>query len=93
MPDTAEYPTLTYAEMEARYDGEWVVVVDPVSNDQLEVLRGAVIAHSPDRDELHRQVRQYQAARPFRRSASLCFAPVDDNINLMTWRLFPADAC
>ncbi len=79
MPDTAEYPTLTYAEMEARYDGEWVFVADPVQDDSLEVLSGTVIAHSPDRDEMHRQARRY----PVKRGAYLCFVPVDDNIVIM----------
>ncbi len=83
MPDTMEYPTLTYAEMEQRYDGEWVVVIDPVSDDQLEVLSGTVIAHSPDRDEMDGQVRRYQAARPFSRSASLCFVHVPDDISFL----------
>lgn len=83
MPDTAEYPTLTYAEIEQRYDGEWVLVIDPVSDADLEVLSGTVIAHSPDRDEMDRQVRQYQAAKPFRRSASLCFVHVPDDLSFL----------
>jgi len=93
MPDTTDYPTLTYAEMEARYDGEWVFVADPVQDDSLEVLSSTVLAHSPDRDEMDRQIRQHRATRPFTKGAYLCFVPVDDSINLMTWRLFPADAC
>ncbi len=93
MPDTAEYPTLTYAEMEQRYAGEWVVVIDPVNDDDMEVVSDTVIAHSPDRDEINRQARQHCVAGQFRRGAYLSFVPVDDNINLMTWRLFPADAC
>lgn len=83
MPDTTEHPTLTYAEMEARYDGEWVVVINPVQDADLEVIGGTVIAHSSDRDEMDRQVRQYQAARPFRRSASLCFVHVPDDLSFL----------
>lgn len=83
MPDTTEYPTLTYAEIEARYDGEWVIVINHVSDDNLDVLSGTVIAHSPDRDEMDRQVRQYQAEHPFRRSASLCFVHVPDDLSFL----------
>ncbi len=83
MPDTTPFPTLTLAEMQQRYDGEWVVVINPVQDDDLEVLSGQVIAHSPDRDEMHQQVREYQRTTPFTRSASLCFAPVPDGMSIL----------
>ncbi len=76
MPDTPEYPTLTRAEMEQRYDGEWVFVADPVQDDNLEVLSGTVLAHSPDRDEMDRQVRQSGV----RSGAYLCFVPDPDDL-------------
>ncbi len=83
MPDTTEYPTLSYAEMEKRYDGEWVFVADPVQNDDLEVLSGTVLAHSPDRDEMDRQVRQRRVPGQFWRGAYLCFVPVPDDISFL----------
>ena len=83
MPDTDPYPTLTYAEIEQRYDGEWVVVINPVQDEDLEVLSGTVIAHSPDRDEMHRQVREYRATHDYTRSASLCFAPVPEGMSIL----------
>jgi hypothetical protein len=45
---------LTRAEMEARYEGEWVLVEEPEVDDRLEVLRGVVTAHSTDRDVVDR---------------------------------------
>jgi hypothetical protein len=63
---------LTRAELEARYDGEWVVLADPTENEQSEVTGGHLIAHGLDADEVAR------AALPLRgkvRSfAFLCFA-------------------
>ena len=47
--------TLTRAEIEARYDGEWIVIADPEVDDHLEVLRGRVVAHGTDRDEVYQR--------------------------------------
>jgi hypothetical protein len=47
---------MTKAEIEAQFVGEWILVEDPETNAALEVLRGRVICHSKDRDEV------YQAA-------------------------------
>lgn len=83
MPDTAEYPTLTYAEMEQHYDGEWVFVADPVQDDNLEVLSGTVIAHSTDRDEMDRQVRQRRVPGQFRKGAYLSFVHVPADLSFL----------
>lgn len=45
---------LTIGDIESRYDSEWVLVGDPETNEQLEVQRGKVLAHSRDRDEVYR---------------------------------------
>ncbi len=62
---------LTRAELEVRYDGEWVLLRDPQVNEQQHVTGGWVIAHGPDRDEV------IEAAMPHRGKsrhfASLCF--------------------
>lgn len=69
---------LTRAELEARYDGEWVLVGDPMFDESQQVRSGWVIAHNRDRDAM------YRAAEPFRgkvsRSASLCLVKVPDNM-------------
>ncbi len=43
---------LTLAEIEERYPSEWILVADPELDDQLEVIRGRVVCHSKDRDEV-----------------------------------------
>ena len=46
---------LTIDEIHRRFAGEWVLVEDPVTNEDLEVVRGIVRHHSKDRDEVYRQ--------------------------------------
>jgi hypothetical protein len=62
----------TIDEIRARYDGEWVLVGDPVQDEKLKVLAGTVLAHSKDRDEVYARAIEL---RP-RRSAMLCFVPM-----------------
>jgi hypothetical protein len=45
---------LTLAEIEARYDGEWVLIGDPEYDEQSRVVRGRVLSHSRNRDDLDR---------------------------------------
>ena len=46
---------LSFADIKARYESEWVLVEDPELNDQLEVLSGRVLSHSKDRDEVYQK--------------------------------------
>ena len=46
---------LTMAEIEAKYDGEWVLIADPEVDENLDVKKGTVIFHSRDRDEFDRK--------------------------------------
>ncbi len=46
---------MTISEIESEFDSEWVLVDEPETNEQLEVLRGKVIHHSRDRDEVYRK--------------------------------------
>jgi hypothetical protein len=46
---------MTIGEIESEFDSEWVLVDEPETNDQLEVLRGKVLHHSKDRDEVYRK--------------------------------------
>jgi len=52
---------LTLARIESRYRSEWVLVVDPVTDRNMEILRGRVAFHSKDRDEVYRRA---MALRP-----------------------------
>ena len=45
---------LTKSEIESRFADEWVLLVDPQVNEDLEVLGGTVVCHSKDRDEVYR---------------------------------------
>lgn len=43
---------LNIDEIKSRYDGEWVLIRDPVADESLTVVRGSVLWHSKDRDEV-----------------------------------------
>ncbi len=45
----AQTEIMTYAEMEAAFDGEWVLIGEPDLTAMNEVIRGAVLAHDEDR--------------------------------------------
>lgn len=40
---------MTYAEMAAAYDGEWVLIGEPELTPMNEVIRGVVLGHDEDR--------------------------------------------
>jgi hypothetical protein len=67
---------LTIAEIEKRFDGEWVLVGDPDLTDMNEVKSGKVLAHSKDRDEVYRKALEL---RP-KHSAMLCFVKIPDDM-------------
>ncbi len=58
-----------YDEMKARFPDEWVLVGDPETDENMQVLSGEVLWHTKDRDELYRKAREL---RP-RESAILYF--------------------
>lgn len=63
---------LTRAEMEARFDGEWVLVSEPELDENLEVLSGLVVSHGQDPEVVYEEA----VNQNIHRWASLCFAPV-----------------
>ena len=67
---------LTREEMEQRFDGEWVLVGDPELTDMNEVVRGEVLSHSPDRDEVYGRALEL---RP-KSAATLCFKKIPDDV-------------
>lgn len=46
---------LTMEEIEKRFDGEWVLIEDVETDKKLEVLRGKVVYHGKDKEELHQK--------------------------------------
>ena len=71
--------TCLYDEMKTRYPDEWVLVGDPQTDENLQVLGGKVLWHSNDRDELYRKAIEL---RPLS-SAILCFAQTPDDIEIV----------
>lgn len=51
---------LTMREIKERYDSEWVVIADPVTNKLLEVQGGAVLWHGPDHDKAYDKLEEFQ---------------------------------
>ena len=54
---------LTVAQIESRFESEWVLVEDPQTNEALEVLSGRVRWHSKDRDEVYRKAVELRPGR------------------------------
>ena len=46
---------LTIGEIEARFPSEWVLIGDPETDERQRLLSGAVLFHSPGRDEVDRK--------------------------------------
>ena len=67
---------LTREQMEEQFDGEWVLVGDPDLTDMNEVIRGEVLWHCKDRDELYRKAMELKP----RSSALLCFKKIPDDV-------------
>ena len=53
----------TYAEIKHQYDGEWVLIIDPVTTKDLEIVEGRVACHSKDRDEVYRIAKKLKPKR------------------------------
>ena len=54
---------LTMAQIEARFDSEWVLIEDPRTSDVLEVQSGTVRWHGKDREEVYRQATEIRPKR------------------------------
>jgi hypothetical protein len=45
---------LTYDEIKEQFPDEWLLIADAEMDDEMNILRGKVVAHSKDRDEVYR---------------------------------------
>lgn len=54
---------MNIAEIESRFESEWVLVEDPETNEDLEVQSGKVRYHSKDRDEVYRKAVELRPKR------------------------------
>jgi hypothetical protein len=46
---------MTFAQMRKKHISEWLLIENPETNDLLEIVRGKVLLHSKDRDEVYRK--------------------------------------
>lgn len=54
---------LTATEIRDRYPREWVLIADTESDDLWNVIRGEVLAHSPEREEIDRALTKFKDIR------------------------------
>jgi hypothetical protein len=45
---------LSYDEIRQRYDGQWVIIAHTELDENLEVISGEVLAHSPEETEIYK---------------------------------------
>ena len=72
---------LTLDQIEARFPSQWVLVADPDLAESLAVVKGKVLWHSPNRDEVYRKAREL---RP-RHSAILYTGTLPDEAAVVLW--------
>lgn len=53
----------TMSEIMSQFDGEWVLIEDPHTDEKLRILGGKVRHHSKDRDEVYRAAIALRAKR------------------------------
>jgi hypothetical protein len=51
---------MTFAEMKAKCDGEWVLIIDPVTSKDMEIVKGKLACHSKDRKKVYRKAMALQ---------------------------------
>jgi hypothetical protein len=54
---------LTIAQIESRFESEWILVEEPRTNEALEVQSGRIRWHSKDREEVYRKAVQLRPKR------------------------------
>jgi len=45
---------MTIKQIQSRFQNEWILLDNPQTNEALEVLKGKLVCHSKDRDEVYR---------------------------------------
>ena len=72
---------LTRAEMEAQFDGEWVIVADPEIDEDYLVQRGRIVYHGKDEEALC----SHYKALGLQKTAYLHFGGGPERIWLNDW--------
>jgi hypothetical protein len=52
----------TMKELEARYSGEWVLLVNPIHNELMEPIRRYPVLHNKDRSNVHKEAHKRKDA-------------------------------
>ncbi|MDJ0534406.1 MAG: hypothetical protein QNJ70_18315 [Xenococcaceae cyanobacterium MO_207.B15] len=47
---------MTFEEIKQNYDGEWVLIAYTETNENLEVIKGKVLAHSPHKEDIYQDL-------------------------------------
>ena len=55
---------MTWAEIEAAFDGEWVLIEDPETTFSQEIIKGKVVFHSRDREEAYWKLTELRPSHP-----------------------------
>ena len=55
MTETLDEQIMTQAEIETQFKNEWILVEDPQFDANDSLVRGKVLWHSPNRDEVYRK--------------------------------------
>ena len=50
--------TISLSEIQTKFDKEWILLEDPVTDKLLNIKYGKVLWHSKDRDEVYRKARE-----------------------------------
>ena len=56
MSESITAKKLTLAQIYEQYPNQWVLILEPELDENLEVIQGEVIAYSPDREGLYDQL-------------------------------------
>ena len=56
MQSVVNFELLSLDEIQRRHDGKWVLIVDPLLDENLEVVQGQVWAHSENVEEIYRSL-------------------------------------
>ncbi len=72
---------LTRAEMEARFNGEWVLIADPERDENRDVRGGRVVFHGKDREAMY----DFDASLQLREAAYFYLGPMPETSVILSF--------
>jgi hypothetical protein len=54
---------MTFDDMQRQFNSEWILISDPEVDEHFRVVRGKVVFHSKDRDEVYRKTVELKPKR------------------------------